>query len=253
MSESMSGVDEIRPEEIEEELSPSDEEVEYGLREFIGGAFSTDGKIFWKIKYNSRISYFLLFTAILGLVSGVASSIVMSKLHIVIVNAPSGTNVQQVKEIMELFMKNPAVIVTSALFVSIILYLIGSLVIYLLGGGRMPFTSVMTAMGIVAIPQIVSGLLSVPLAISSPTIYLRLDFSNPQAVGAEFRSVQSSQINNFMAWIFIPWEALLVYMLFRKGMGLGSGRAVVLTIIAEVLRIIPQILQMLGLLGSSFI
>ncbi len=249
----MSHVNEIRLEEVREDIPPNEEEVRYGLKEFVYGAFSINRMIFWKIRYNSRISYFFLLTVILGLIDGIVGSIAASKLNIVIVNAPSGVNVQQIREIMELFMKNPAVIVISALLVSIILYLIGSLMIYLLGAGRMPLTSVMTSMGIVAIPRIISGLLGIPLAISSPIMHLKLDLNNPQAVSAEFRSIQSSQIGSFVDWIFIPWEALLVYMLFRKGMEISPKRAAFLTIIAEVLRIIPQILQILGLLGSSFI
>ncbi len=236
--------------EIEEEPS---EEIPYSLKDYILQPLRFDSKVFKGMSTNPKLKYWLVVLLIGSLFVTIGSYSMLRNLNIEVSvggNIPEET-VEIVKGMMDLFIKNPAVLflesfISSLFFQAITAFILLILVKLLASSGK--YSSALMVVGLSNIPSILYGILLFGLGLTMPPITWTIRIT-PQrgslggAVPIEIASQQS--ILNIIISI---WTLVIIYSACRQGFDMSRGKSLVTALLTWLIMMAPSLYQIISIL-----
>jgi|GEM_PF-5310438 hypothetical protein len=205
----------------------------YSFGEYVKAAFSNTGDMMKKIVERPRPLFFIVMISIIAALSALSSYIAYTRVKISIIWPENLT--EEMRSFMEYAIQlstNPAIIAVIALLVVPIVYAMGAVIIWIIGLMKAKISSVLTAMGIIGIPSIFSEIFKMIASLLSPVREITLDLRG----GAPSGTPSPNYADLLIDIVFLPWEAYLIYQLFRSGIGKSMRGSLVSVLIAEAIK-----------------
>ena len=218
---------------MEEGILKIEEEKQYSFKEYIMAAFSNTGDIMKRISGKPRLLFFLAVMLIVAALGAISSYVAYTRIKVNII-WPENIS-EDMRSLMEYGIQlstSPVFIASTSLLVTPIVYAVGAIIIWIIGLTKEKISSVLTSMGIIAIPSIFSDIFKTIASALSPIREITLDLRGGAVAGTPSPNYADVLIDV----VFLPWEAYLVYQLFRSGMGFSARRSILSAIIAEAIK-----------------
>ncbi len=221
--------------EISEEF---EEEIPYSLTDYILQPIKLVPKIFRAMVIRPKLKYWLIALLIGSAFTGLGMWMVFQKLEIYLVgggNIPEEA-LEAAKEIMNVFMKNPAVIYFEALLSELFIQIITAVVLFILvklmsGGGG--FSSSLMVAGLKNVPSILSGILMAYIGYVMPPMRWEIDLSTGNVGGfgggamPRGLEIQQQSINLLVSL----WMIAIIYLACKYGFKMSRGRSLLAAVI----------------------
>lgn len=224
--------------EIEEE---PEEEVPYSFKEYLLQPVKFSSRVFRGMILNPKLKYWLLALLVGSIFITLGTYSMMQKLNIEVVvggEIPEDT-AKLVKGMMDLFMRNPAILYMESLLSNVLMQVIAGLVLQVLTKiftGRSSFSASLMVVGLNNVPSILYGIFMWYLGSIMPEITWTIEISPNQAsLGGgtagnlpEEIVVQQSALNLMISL----WTLLIFYAACRYGFKMTRGKAIATAVIA---------------------
>ncbi len=215
-----------------------EEEIPYSLTDYILQPIKLVPNIFRAMVIRPRLKYWFVALLIGSVFTGLGMWMVFQKLEIHLVgggNIPEEA-LEVAKEMMNVFMRNPAVIYLEALLSELLLQIITAVVLFILVklmSGEGGFSSSLMVVGLKNIPSILSGILMAYIGYVMPPIRWEIDLStgNVGGLGAgtmpQGLEIQQQAINLLVSL----WMVAVVYLACKYGFKMSRGRSLLTAVI----------------------
>jgi len=234
--------------EISEEF---EEEIPYSLSDYLLQPVRLASTIFRAMVIKPKLKYWLVALLIGSTFTALGMWMVFQKLDISLVgggNIPEEA-LEAAKEMMNVFMKNPAIIYIEALLSELFIQVITAVILFVLVklmSGEGGFSSSLMVVGLKNIPSILSGLLMAYIGYIMPPIRWEIDLSTGNVGGfgggmPEGLEIQQQAINLLVSL----WMVVIIYLACKYGFKMDKGRSL---LTAVILWIVLNFTIFLGLL-----
>ncbi len=234
--------------EISEEF---EEEIPYSLSDYLLQPVRLASTIFRAMVIKPKLKYWLVALLIGSTFTALGMWMVFQKLDISLVgggNIPEEA-LEAAKEMMNVFMKNPAIIYIEALLSELFIQVITAVILFVLVklmSGEGGFSSSLMVAGLKNIPSILSGLLMAYIGYIMPPIRWEIDLSTGNVGGfgggmPEGLEIQQQAINLLVSL----WMVVIIYLACKYGFKMDKGRSL---LTAVILWIVLNFTIFLGLL-----
>jgi len=218
---------------MEEGLLKKEEEERYSFKEYFAAAFSNTEEMMRRIVKKPRILFFLAMALIIAATGAISSYAAYTRVRVSVI-WPENIS-EDVRSLMEYGIKlstDPIFISSTTAVMTPIVYAVGAIVIWIIGLMRAKISSVLTAMGIIGVPSILSNLFKAVASSLSPIREVVIDLRQGTLSGTP----PLNYTDLLMEIVFLPWEAYLMYQLFRSGMGRSVRGSIASVLIAEAIK-----------------
>ena len=229
---------------MEEGLLKIEGEKQYSFKEYLMAAFSNTGDIMKRIAGKPKLVFFLAIILVITAISAISSYVAYTRIKVNVI-WPENIS-EEMRSLMEYGIQlstSPVFIALTSLLVIPIVYVVGAIIIWIIGLTKAKISSVLTAMGIIAIPSMFSNIFKTIASALSPIRELTIDLRGGKPAGMPTPNYADILIDI----VFLPWEAYLIYQLFRSGMGASTKRSILSVIIAEAIKYVWVLAGYVGL------
>jgi len=225
------------------------------LKEYLSQPIRLSGITFKRIAFKPKLTHWFIVLLLSSAFVMLSSYLAVQKINFQIVAGPQLPEeaVQAAGELMESIAKNPAIIFLGVFVSSLVIQIIISLIYYLLiraSGRKAGFLSSLLIIGLTNIPTIVSGILQSYLALNMPEVTVILNLSEQKGLlgGPSVGNMGISMDSTVIGMILSVWSLIILYSACRSGFNLSKGRAVLSSVIAWLIMLLPSIYSLLMIL-----
>ncbi len=220
--------------EISEEF---EEEIPYSLTDYLLQPIRLASTVFRAMVIKPKLKYWLVALLIGSVFTGLGMWMIFQKIEI---NLVGGGNIPEealeaAKEMMNAFMKNPAIIYLEALLSELFIQLVTAVILFMLVklmSGEGGFSSSLMVAGLKNIPSILSGLLMAYIGYIMPPMRWEIDLSTGNVGGFGGVMPQGLEIQQQAINLLVSlWMVVIVYLACRYGFKMNKGRSLLTAVI----------------------